>query len=148
MKSGVLLAALAGALCIGAAADPVERLADPAKEARAHAIFSQIRCVVCQNQSIDESEADVARDLRQAVRRQVAAGQTDAQVKAFLVQRYGEFILLKPRFSAGNAVLWLTPFVIVLAGGVLLLLRARSTLSDGDDLTADEEARLSQLKDV
>ena len=102
----VILAAL---FCIAAAADPAERLPDPVLEARARAMFVQIRCVVCQNESIDDSEADIARDLRQTIRRQIAAGRSDAEVRGFLVRRYGEFILLRPRFSPENAALWLTP---------------------------------------
>ena len=143
-----LLLIVAALACMGAAAsDPAERLADPAKEARARALFTQIRCVVCQNQSIDESDADLARDLRVTVRQEIAQGWTDAQVRAFLVARYGEFILLKPRWSAGNAVLWLAPFLIVLAGGVVLLVRARPSAALGEELSPEEEARLKQIRE-
>src|SRR6202012_3643229 len=110
------LAALAAAFCLAAAADPADRLADPAQEARARPLFEQIRCVVCQNESIDDSEADLARDMRQIGRGQVAAGRSDAEIRGFLVRRYGEFVLLRPRFSPANAVAWLAPFAIVLAG--------------------------------
>lgn len=143
-----LLLIVAALACVGAAAsDPAERLADPAKEARARALFTQIRCVVCQNQSIDESDADLAHDLRVTVRQEIAQGWTDAQVRAFLVARYGEFILLKPRWSAGNAVLWLAPFLIVLAGGVVLLVRARPSAALGEELSPEEEARLKQIRE-
>jgi cytochrome c-type biogenesis protein CcmH len=139
----LILAALA---CMGAAAsDPAERLADPVREARARALFKEIRCVVCQNQSIDESDADLARDLRVIVRQEIAQGRNDAEVRAFLVRRYGEFILLKPAFSPGNAALWLTPFLIVLIGGGALALYARRPGRTGEPLTAEEEARLSQI---
>jgi cytochrome c-type biogenesis protein CcmH len=152
MRVGRLIAVLAALVCIAAAADPADKLANPAQEARAKALFSEIRCVVCQNQSIDDSEADVARDLRQAVRREVAAGQSDAQVRDYLVQRYGEFILLKPRFSAGNAALWLAPFLIVLIGVSVLAVRARrapvETAPDATELSPDEVKRLNALKDV
>ncbi len=142
------LAALAAVFCLAAAADPGDRLADPGQEARARALFEQIRCVVCQNESIDDSEADLARDLRQTVRGQIAAGRDDAEVRRFLVQRYGEFILLRPRFSAANAVAWLAPFAIVLAGGAVLWLRARRPSPPADEpLTPEEEARLARLRD-
>jgi cytochrome c-type biogenesis protein CcmH len=142
------LAALGAVFCLAAAADPADQLADPGQEARARGLFEQIRCVVCQNESIDDSEADMARDLRQAVRGQVAAGRSDAQIRRFLVQRYGEFILLRPRFSPANAIAWLAPFVIVLAGGLLFLLRARRPpVRAADDLTAEEQARLARLRE-
>src|SRR3569833_1398253 len=111
MKRLRLAAAVAAAalFCMGGASDPGERMKDPAQEARAEHLFTQLRCLVCQNESIDDSEADLARDLRQIVRQQVAAGRSDAQIRSFLVDRYGEFILLKPKFSIGNALLWLAP---------------------------------------
>jgi cytochrome c-type biogenesis protein CcmH len=83
----------------GAAADPAERLPDPVQEARAREIFREVRCLVCQNESIDDSEAALAGDLRQVVRDQVKQGRSDKQIRAFLVERYGEFVLLKPPFS-------------------------------------------------
>jgi cytochrome c-type biogenesis protein CcmH len=142
-----LAAILAALACIAAAADPADRLPDPVQEARARALFHEIRCVVCQSESIDDSEADVARDLRQAVRRQVAAGQSDQQVRDYLATRYGEFILLKPRFSPGNAALWLTPFAIVLIGGAVLAIRARRPAPPMvAELSPEEEARLNSLK--
>ncbi len=145
-RLALILAAFA---CMGAAAsDPAERLADPAKEARARALFTQIRCVVCQNQSIDESDADLARDLRVTVRREIAQGWSDAQVRAFLVNRYGEFILLRPQWSPGNAALWLTPFLIVLVGGGVFVARARKNQTPGEALTAEEEARLKQIREI
>jgi cytochrome c-type biogenesis protein CcmH len=142
------LAALAAVAMLAAAADPADRLPNPAQEARARALFGQIRCVVCQSESIDDSEADLARDLRQTVRAQVAAGRSDAEIRRFLVQRYGEFILLRPVFSPANALAWLGPFVIVLAGGTFLLLRARRRPPPQDDeLTPEEEARLARIED-
>lgn len=143
------LIAIAGAVaCMGtAAADPADQLKDPVREARARALFRDIRCVVCQSESIDESDADLARDVRQLVRQQIAAGASDAQVKAFLVRRYGEFILLEPRFNLGNAALWLTPFVVVLAGAGVVIARRRPAAKDADDLTEPEKARLAALID-
>ena len=142
----VLAALLLGATLIGAAPDPSDRLADPAQEARARALFQQLRCVVCQNESIDDSEADLASDLRRIVRQQVAAGQTDSQVRAFLVQRYGEFILLKPPLSPGNAALWFAPVALLLIGGGYMAWKSRSaTALPEAALSPEEEAALRAL---
>jgi cytochrome c-type biogenesis protein CcmH len=144
-----LLLILAAFALVGAAAsDPAERLADPAREARARALFQQIRCVVCQNQSIDESDADLARDLRVTVRQEITQGQSDVAIRAFLVHRYGEFILLKPQWSLGNAALWLGPFLVLLIAGGILVLRARPSQALGEDLSADEEVRLKQIREI
>ena len=138
-------AAVAGALlCLAAASDPSDRLLDPAKEARARAIFREVRCLVCQNESIDDSEATLAADLRRLVREEVAAGLSDDQVKAYLKSRYGEFVLLKPPFSWGNAALWTAPFLVAAIGGVLLIFRRRSG-PKLEVLTPEEEARLEVL---
>ncbi|MDP2260854.1 MAG: cytochrome c-type biogenesis protein CcmH [Caulobacter sp.] len=139
-----LVVVVAAVLCMAAASDPSERLPDPAQEAAARAIFQEVRCLVCQNESINDSDAELARDLRRVVREQVAAGRDEAQVKAFLTDRYGEYVLLKPAFSLGNAALWLGPFAALLAGLAFLVLRVRRRdLSEG--LTVDEEARLARL---
>ena len=147
-----LLIVLAAIACMaGAAADPAERLADPVQEARARTMFREVRCLVCQNESIDDSEAALAGDLRSVVRDQVKQGRSDKQIRAFLVARYGEFVLLKPPFSAGNALLWATPWVVLILGGMLmvLLLRRRtepsSTGEDAQGLSQVEEARLQVL---
>jgi len=147
-----LLIALAAIACMaGAAADPAERLPDPTQEARARTLFREVRCLVCQNESIDDSEAALAGDLRQVVRDQVKQGRSDKQIRAFLVERYGEFVLLKPPFSLGNALLWATPGIALILGGVLmaLLLRRRpASAVDGEDMPAlslEEEARLQVL---
>jgi cytochrome c-type biogenesis protein CcmH len=149
LRPFLVLAAIA---CMaGAAADPAERLPDPVQEARARAIFREVRCLVCQNESIDDSEAALAGDLRSIVRDQVKQGRSDPQIRAFLVERYGEFVLLKPPFSAGNALLWATPGIALILGGVLmvLLLRRRTAAeADGEDtqaLSQVEEARLQVL---
>lgn len=148
MRLRAALAALAALLCLAAAPDPADELSNPAQEARARAMFEQIRCVVCQNESIDDSEADMARLVRQSIRSQIAAGRSDAQVRSFLVQRYGEFILLRPRFSLANAAAWLIPFVIVGAGGLVILWRARRPPpAPISPLSAEEEARLAALRD-
>ena len=144
MKGRAILAALAGAACLAAASDPAERLADPAQEAQARALFADVRCLVCQNESIDDSEAELARYLRQIVREQVKAGKTDAEIKRFLTDRYGEFVLLTPQFSISNLVLWVGPFLIVLFGAGLLLARLRNRPVDAE-LTPSEAQRLRKL---
>jgi cytochrome c-type biogenesis protein CcmH len=141
------LAILAALFCIAAAPDPADMLKDPAQEARARSMFHQVRCVVCQNESIDDSEAELAHDLRQLIRSQVAAGKSDAQIQSFLVSKYGDFILLKPRFNAMTAVIWVVPFAIVLTGVTLLIMRRRRTLDPTAELSAEEQARLKSLTD-
>ncbi len=140
----ILAGAFAALSLCAASNDPAERLPDPAKEARARALFKEVRCLVCQNESIDDSEADLAEDLRKVVRQQVAEGRSDVEVKRYLTDRYGEFVLLKPSFSLGNAVLWLTPFVLVLGGGAILVVRARRPEPTAP-LSPDEEKRLAAL---
>jgi cytochrome c-type biogenesis protein CcmH len=132
-------------LTIAAAPDPADRLPDPAQEARARHLMQEFRCVVCQNESIDDSEADLAGDLRGIVREQVAAGRSDAQVRAFMVDRYGQFVLLKPRFNPGNAALWLTPAVLLAAAGVGLVLFRRRGGGLEPPLTDEEEAAIAEL---
>ena len=144
MTVRAIFAAVAGAACLAAASDPAERLADPAQEAQARALFADVRCLVCQNESIDDSEADLARDLRLIVREQVKAGRSEAEIKAFLTERYGEFVLLTPAFSASNLVLWGGPFLVVLAGAVLLFVRLRNRTPDAE-LSPLEAERLRAL---
>jgi cytochrome c-type biogenesis protein CcmH len=144
VKLRVLAAALAGVICMGAAADPSERLTDPAQEARARAIFADVRCLVCQNESIDDSEAELARDLRMVVRQQVKTGKSDAEIKRFLTDRYGEFVLLTPRFSLPNLVLWGGPFLVVVFGAGLLISRLR-TRSGDEELSAEDAERVRRL---
>jgi len=143
-RARLAVAALAGVLSLAAASDPAERLKDPAQEARARQIFRDVRCLVCQNESIDDSEADLAHDLRQIVREQVRAGKSKAEIKAFLTERYGEFVLLTPSFSAGNLALWGGPFLVVILGGVLLFARLRNRTPDAE-LTPLEAQRLRSL---
>jgi cytochrome c-type biogenesis protein CcmH len=139
-------AALSAVLLLGAASpDPIERLPDPAQEARARHLFEGFRCVVCQNESIEDSQADLASDLRHIIRGQVAAGRSDADIRSFMVARYGEFILLKPSFSVGNAALWLAPLVVLLVGGGLFFARARKPLASEAALTSEEEAQVRRL---
>jgi cytochrome c-type biogenesis protein CcmH len=129
---------------------PDEVMADPVKEARARDLSRELRCMVCQNQSIDDSEAPLARDLRLLVRERIAAGDSDSQVIDFLVARYGEFVLLKPRFERQTFVLWLVPPLVLIGGGLALWLHIRRR-PKGDaelanrPLSADEETRLAAL---
>ena len=140
------LLAIAGAVfCLAnAAADPADQLKNPAQEARARTLFREIRCVVCQSESIDESDAPLAHDLRQMVRSQVAAGRSDDQIRAFLVSRYGQFVLLTPRLSLGNAILWIGPLLVVAAGAAALATRRRAT-AEPATLDPQEEAALKLL---
>ena len=147
MRLRRLFAALVGLASLAAAADPSERLIDPVQEARARAIFQDVRCLVCQNESIDDSEADLARDLRQIVREQVRSGASDTQVKAFLTQRYGEFVLLTPALSLGNLALWAGPFIVVLMGAGLLLVRLRRP-PPAEALSPAEAERVRDLSDA
>lgn len=144
MKLKALAAVFAGGLCIAAAADPADRLADPAQEARARHIFQDVRCLVCQNESIDDSEAELASDLRRTVREQVAAGRSDAEIKHFLTDRYGEFVLLTPAFSWTNLALWSGPFLVVVLGAGLLATRLRNRPGEAE-LSPDEAERVRQL---
>ena len=128
---------------------PNEVLADPALELRARDISAQLRCLVCQNQSIDGSDADLAKDLRLLVRERLTAGDTDDQVYAFLVARYGQFILLRPRFGWRTALLWGLPSLLLMIGiGVLWVSsRKRRTSAPNDKLSIAEKARLSEIID-
>lgn len=144
MRLRAVFAALAGVACLAAASDPAERLPDPAQEALARDIFRDVRCLVCQNESIDDSEAELAHDLRQIVREQVKAGKDKAEIKHFLTDRYGEFVLLTPRFSIGNLALWAVPFLVVIAGVALLFARLRNRPLDVE-LTPLETERLRRF---
>ncbi|MBB3525078.1 cytochrome c-type biogenesis protein CcmH [Rhizobium sp. BK456] len=129
------------------AVNPDEVLADPALEARARALSAELRCMVCQNQSIDDSNADLAKDLRLLVRERITDGDSDEAVLNYIVSRYGEFVLLKPRFSMKTGLLWGAPALLVLAGGLSLLVfaRRRSGKPTGSKLTADEDDKLARL---
>jgi len=125
---------------------PEEQLADPKLEARARAISAELRCVVCQNQTIDDSDADLAHDLRVLLRQRLSAGDTDQQAIAYIVNRYGDYVLLKPPFEAETLILWLGPLLVLVAGGtgVMFYLRRRQNTALSA-LTVDEEARLNRL---
>jgi cytochrome c-type biogenesis protein CcmH len=131
---------------VAQAVKPDEVLADPGLEARARALSEGLRCMVCQNQSIDESDADLARDLRVLVRQRIVAGDTDQQVMDYIVSRYGEFVLLKPRFEPRTALLWGAPIILLLAGGLFIALTARSRRSTATkSLTTEEQAALDAI---
>jgi cytochrome c-type biogenesis protein CcmH len=140
-----LLVLLLAATPSFAISDPAEMLANPAQEARAEAIGERLRCLVCQNESIEESQADLARDLRRVVRQRVAAGDTDRQVVAWMVARYGQFVLLRPRFNAATGLLWCSPVLALLAGGGIVWLSRRRQGAPPPPLSAAERAKLAEL---
>lgn len=144
-RASAAAVALAAILLMGAGDDPAERLPDPAKEAQARHLFRQLRCVVCQNESVDDSEAGLARDLRRIVRQQVAAGRSDAEIRAYLTDRYGEFILLTPTRSPANLALWLTPPILLLAAGLALFLQTRKPKRFDEPLSDAEEMELAKV---
>jgi cytochrome c-type biogenesis protein CcmH len=144
----LLLALAISGPALGAVGDPAMQLPDPAQEERAREIGRELRCLVCQNQSIEDSDADLARDLRRIVREQVSSGRSDAEVKGFVHERYGDFVLLRPRFTAATALLWATPAVALLAGALLFRAgrRARPDAAAPAALTEAERARLAGLE--
>ena len=131
------------------AVQPDEMLKDPALEARARALSQELRCMVCQNQSIDDSDAPLARDLRILVRDRLRQGDSDAQVIDFLVARYGEFVLLKPRLAWHNALLWVLPPAVLVVGGITLLVlaRRRRTAEVTPSLDDGEQRKLAAMLD-
>jgi cytochrome c-type biogenesis protein CcmH len=144
----LLVAAMAAAVAAPAAqaVEPSERMADPALEARARAISQELRCLVCQNESIDESSASLAHDLRMLVRKRLLAGDSNQQVLDYIVARYGVFVLLDPPFAPVTWALWLGPPALVLGAGVVLWARARRREPPPPPaLTAQEQARAAKL---
>src|SRR6267378_268412 len=134
----LLMAAFAASAAC--AVQPDEIMSDPAKETRARDLSRELRCMVCQNQSIDDSEAPLARDLRLLVRERIAAGDSDAQVINFLVARYGEFVLLKPRLNAHTWLLWLLPPLALVGGGLALWMHGRRRA--GSAASAEDPSRV------
>jgi cytochrome c-type biogenesis protein CcmH len=142
IAASALLASAAPSLAVR----PDEKLSDPALEARAEEISKGIRCVVCQTESIDESDADIAHDLRVLVREQLKAGATDDQVRAYLVARYGDFVLLKPPFEARTFLIWTGPFLLLIcAGAGVFFYYRRARRQEAAPLSAAEEARLQRF---
>jgi len=133
-------------LFLGTALAVAETRLPQAQEDRARVLFTELRCVVCQNQSIADSEADVARDLREIVRQEISTGKSDSEIRAFLVARYGEFILLKPDFAWHTFLLWAAPVLLLLIGALILLLASRRPVDlSVNDLSEEEEKRLAAL---
>ncbi len=130
-----------------AAVQPDEVLDDPALEQRARALSDGLRCPVCRNESIDESNAAISRDLRLLLRARLVAGDTDAEAMQYLVDRYGDYILLNPKVEGANILLWLAaPIMLILAGGIAFVtIRGRSTAATPDALSTDEKRRLDHL---
>ncbi len=129
------------------AIQPDEMLANPKLEARARAIGKELRCLVCQNESIDDSDADLAHDLRVLVRQRVAAGDSDEQAKQYIVARYGNYVLLKPPFDAETYLLWFGPLVLLLcaAGVATIYYRRAASVVEAAPLSAEETRRLAAL---
>ncbi|MBD9371543.1 cytochrome c-type biogenesis protein CcmH [Rhizobium sp. ARZ01] len=129
------------------AVNPDEVLPDPALEARARALSAELRCMVCQNQSIDDSNAELARDLRLLVRERIASGDSDEAVIEYVVSRYGEFVLLKPRLKPETLLLWGAPAILFLGGAIAMALfvRRRSGKAVGEPLSAEERAELERI---
>jgi cytochrome c-type biogenesis protein CcmH len=149
--AGLVALSLLFAVPLAHAVQPDEIMTDPAKEARARTLSRELRCMVCQNQSIDDSDAPLARDLRLLVRERISTGDSDKQVLDFLVARYGEFVLLKPRFELHTLLLWLLTPLLLIGGAAALWWhhRRRGNSADGDEavmtLSAEEEARIERL---
>ena len=150
----VLMTAICAAIpCGPVSADPAEPtldrpLADAASEARARALMKEIRCVVCQSESIDESNADIAADLRNIVREQIAAGRSDTEIEGYLTARYGDFVLLDPPFKARTLILWLGPFALTGLGALGIVMAVRKRAKGGmprAELTPAERRRLGEL---
>lgn len=123
------------------AVQPDEILADPKLEQRARDLSTGFRCLVCQNQSIDESDAPLAKDLRILIREHLTKGDSDVQIRDFVVARYGEFVLLRPRFTAHTAILWATPFLIILAGFIVILRRRKNSAVPAESALSTEEQK-------
>jgi cytochrome c-type biogenesis protein CcmH len=128
-----------------AVSSPAEMLPDRAQELRAEAIGHQLRCLVCQNESIEDSDADLARDLRHIIRTRVAAGDSDKQVMDWMVARYGDFVRLKPPFDAQTLVLWFAPAIALVIGFAAILLSRRSRPQPAAPLSGEERRRLAEL---
>ncbi len=143
----LVLIALVVAPLLARAVEPAEMLPDPHLEARARAISAGLRCLVCQNESIDESNATLAHDIRVLVRERLLAGDSDQQIRDFLVSRYGNFILLKPPFEPGTYFLWLTPLLLLFAGSVVIYFNTRRKTASvaPKELTPAEKTRLASI---
>jgi len=150
-RIALLFACLSLFVSVARAVEPDEMLPDPAQEARARALTKDLRCVVCQNQSVDDSDAPLAKDIRVLVREQVSQGQSDQQVIDFIVARYGKFVLLNPPLEGDTALLWIGPFAVFLLGlgmAILFIRRPGTATSSTQPLSETEERDLAvKLKD-
>ena len=145
-KSLTLFTALCAATSVWAV-EPKEMLKDTALEARAREVSQQLRCVQCQNETIDESHAEIARDMRILVRDRITAGDTNTQIVDYMRSRYGDYVLLKPRFTTTTLALWIGPFVILLIGGFVVASRMKHVGRAAAPLSPEEQATLAALKD-
>ena len=147
MRALLLAVLLTLAAMPAVAVEPSERLADPAQEARARALSRELRCLVCQNESIDDSGADLAHDLRVLLRQRIAAGDSDSQAIGFIVNRYGDFVLLKPPVEPATYLLWFAPVVILVIGGAgaFLFVRRRRPITEPAPLSPAEKKQLDAL---
>ena len=148
MKRLAVMLCLLFAISPALAVQPDEILKDSTLESRARALSAEFRCMVCQNQSIDDSEAALARDLRLLIREHLVKGETDTQIKDYIVARYGDFVLLKPRFTAKTLALWLTPFVVLIGAIMALLWRRKGMgVAAENPLTEAEKVELKNVID-
>jgi cytochrome c-type biogenesis protein CcmH len=129
------------------AVQPGEMLSDPSLEARARALSAQLRCLVCQNESIDESDATLAKDIRLLIRERIVKGESNAAIRDFLVSRYGDFILLKPPFKASTLLLWISTPLTLALGGWAIYAASRRRPAPVAALTEDEERRLAEVRE-
>lgn len=121
------------------ALEPGELLQDPVLESRARALSAELRCLVCQNQSIDDSDAPLAKDLRTLIREHLVKGESDAEIMDYVVARYGDYVLLKPRFNSRTLVLWGTPFAVLLVAGIAMFMRRRTAAAEPERPLSDAE---------
>ena len=142
----LVFAALLLSSSLAFAVQPDEVLPDPAKEARARELSSELRCLVCQNQSIDDSDASLAKDIRVLIRERISKGESNDQVRDFLVSRYGDFILLKPPLKLETLLLWLSAPLTLLLGGLAVFLATRRGSAPTPALSAEEEKRLAEIE--
>ncbi len=145
LAPAVILATLLLSVPALAVSNPAELLPDRAAELRAEAIGHRLRCLVCQNESVEDSDADLARDLRHIIRTRVAAGDSDQQVMDWMVARYGDFVRLKPPFDAQTLVLWFAPLLALLVGAGAVFLSRRRRPAPAAPLSGDERRRLAEL---
>ncbi|MBJ3774757.1 cytochrome c-type biogenesis protein [Acuticoccus mangrovi] len=146
-SAALVIAAVLSASGPALAVNPSEQLDDPRLEARARDLAAELRCLVCQNQSIDESEADLAKDLRLLVRERLVAGDTDEAVLAYITDRYGNFVLLKPPVTGSTLILWAAPAVIALIAlvGAGFYVRGRRKVAGAEQLSEEEEAEVAAI---